>query len=87
MWVYLGFMRQQMREEQFAEHPTGIREITRLRLTSTVPFRSVASRTVVENGIMSVQTGETSFIEIEFDNNRQRAHQDFRPLLPLIFHF
>jgi hypothetical protein len=85
MWVYLSFMRRVDREHQFVEHPIGIREITRLTLTTTVLFRSTASRRIVESGILSAQKGPRSLLEIEFDGNRRKEIVDFRPHLPLIF--
>lgn len=85
MWVYLSFMRRLYREEQFIEHPTGIREITALTLTTPVPLHSQASQKVIESGILKTRLGETHLLEIEFDNTRQEEHVDFRPHLPFIF--
>jgi len=87
MWVYLSFMQRATREAWFVEHPIGIREITRLTLTTPLPLRSVASQRVLENKILSARTGEKSLLEVEFDNHRRKQIQDFRPHLPLVFRF
>jgi len=85
MWIYLSFMRRTQREQWFIEHPIGVREITRLNLTSPVPLRSTVAQRMVESGVLSARTGTTSLLEIEFDNKRRNEHLDFRPHLPFIF--
>lgn len=85
MWVYLNFMRRVDREQRFVEHPIGIREITGLTLTTPSELRSIASRRIVESGILSTQIGSESLLEIEFDGRRRKAVKDFRPHLPLVF--
>jgi hypothetical protein len=86
MWVYLGFMRRALRERWFVEHPVGIRAITGLTLTTTVPLQSEASQKVIESGILVSRVGETPLLEIEFDGGRRNERVDFRPDLPLVFH-
>ena len=73
------------REQRFVEHPIGIREMTHLTLTTPVRLRSIASQSIVENGILSSQDGEESFLEIEFDGRRRKEIADFRPHLPVVF--
>lgn len=85
MWVYLSFMRRLHREEQFIEHPIGIREVTGLTLTTPVPLHSQVSQKVIESGILKSQLGERALLEIEFDNNRGKERVDFRPHLPVVF--
>jgi hypothetical protein len=85
MWVYLSFMRRAQREQWFIEHPIGVREITGLTLTSPVPLCSPAAQRILETGVLSVRTGPTSLLEIEFDHQRRNEHVDFRPHLPFIF--
>jgi hypothetical protein len=87
MWVYLGFMQRLDREQRFVEHPIGIREITNLTLTTPVPLRSGASRSIVESGILSSQAGPITLLEIEFDGNGRKEIADFRPDLPVVFQF
>ena len=85
MWVYLNFMRRAQREGWFTEHPVGVREITRLTLTTPIPLRSNASQKIIESGILETRTGAASLLEIEFDGHRRKEHVDFRPHLPVIF--
>lgn len=85
MWVHLSFMRRAQRERWFTDHPSGVREITRLTLTTPTPLRSNASHKIIESGVLSTRTGGTSLLEIELDGHRRKEHVDFRPHLPLIF--
>jgi Glyoxalase-like domain len=85
MWVYLSFMRRPHREECFIEHPIGIREITGLTLTTSVPLHSPASQNVIESGILKTRLGVTPLLKIEFDSKCRNKHVDFRPRLPFLF--
>ncbi len=85
MWVYLDFMRRSHREHQFHEHPTGVREITGLTLTTPAPLRSIASQRIVESSVLATREGPKSLLEIGFDGNRRNKKVDFRPHLPLVF--
>ena len=85
MWVHLSFMRRAQREGWFTEHPIGVREITRLTLTTPVPLRSSASQKIIESGILAIRTGAAPLLEIEFDCHRLKEQVDFRPHLPVIF--
>ena len=87
MWIHLSFMRQSQRKGWFSEHPVGIREITGLTLTTQMRLRSLASRKVIESGILDARVGATPLLEVEFDDKRRSDHMDFRPYLPLVFHF
>jgi hypothetical protein len=85
MWVHLSFMRRAQREGWFTEHPIGVREITRLTLTTPMPLRSNASQKIIESGVLETRTGATFLLEIEFDGHRRKERVDFRPHLPVIF--
>jgi hypothetical protein len=85
MWVHLSFMRRAQREGWFTKHPIGVREITRLALTTPTSLRSNASQKMVESGVFATRTGSTFLLEIEFDGRMRKAHVDFRPYLPVIF--
>jgi len=87
MWVYLDFLRREYREANFVEHPAGIREITGLSLNTPAPLRSEALRIAAENGVLSTRPASESLLEIEFDRLRRGQSKDFRPALPLVFHF
>jgi len=85
MWVHLSFLRRADREQRFTQHPAGIREITGLSLTTTVPLRSTASQRMVESKILSSREGAKPLLEIEFDGKRRNHVADFRPHLPIVF--
>jgi hypothetical protein len=85
MWVYLSFMRRTFREQWFIEHPSGVREITGLTLTTSVPLHSRVSQKMIESGILTARTGAAPLLEIEFDGKRQNQRMDFRPHLPFVF--
>jgi hypothetical protein len=85
MWIHLSFMRRAQREQWFTDHPSGVREITRLTLTTPTPLRSNASQKIIESGVLTTRTGATSLLEIELDGHRRKEHVDFRPHLPVIF--
>ena len=85
MWVYMSFMKRAQREHWFIQHPAGIREITGLALTTSVPLCSPVSQRVVESGILSTRTGAAPLLEIEFDGRPRNQFMDFRPHLPIVF--
>lgn len=85
MWIHLSFMRRAQREGWFTGHPIGIREITRLTLTTPMPLRSDASQKIIESRVLETRTGTTSLLEIEFDRHGRKERVDFRPHLPVIF--
>jgi hypothetical protein len=85
MWIHLSFMRRAQREGWFTEHPIGVREITRLILTTPMPLRSNVSRRMIESGVLETRTGAASLLVIEFDGQQRKKHVDFRPQLPVIF--
>jgi len=85
MWVYMSFMRRAHREQNFVEHPIGLRKITGLILTTPAPICSAASQCMVENKILTIREGPKSLLEIEFDSARRQQTKDLRPYLPLIF--
>jgi len=87
MWIYMSFMQRTRRDGWFAKHPVGVREITRLTLSTPVPLRSNASQKVIESGILETRPGAASLLEIEFDGRRRMKRMDFRPELPVIFEF
>lgn len=87
MWVHLSFVRRTQREGWFTKHPIGVREITRLTLTTPMPLRSNASQRIIENKVLAIRTGEKSLLEIECDCHRLNEYVDFRPHLPVIFQF
>jgi hypothetical protein len=87
MWIYMSFQRKAYWEERFNEHPIGIRQITGAALTHLAPLRSGIARTMVRNGVLSSRVGPAPLLEIEYDGARRKQIADFRPQLPLVFHF
>ena len=87
MWVYLDFMRRSHREAHFIEHPARFRKITALNLHTPAPLKSDAARAIVESGILPACPAGESTLEIEFDHKQQKRTHDFRPALPIVFHF
>ncbi len=65
-------------------HPTGVVEITGLRITlPTDKPMSGAARALHRAGIASFDMGSEHLVEIEFDRGSQGQSADFRPALPL----
>jgi hypothetical protein len=79
MWVFTPFLRR--RGMQIPEHPNGIREITALGLTSPTPLRSRAAEALP---ILTVESGPTHLLTIEFDHQIRSESTDLRPRLPLV---
>ena len=84
MWVYLGFLRREQREQWFQEHLLRVREITGLTLTTPIPLRSPASQKIVESGILSARSGGEYILEVEFDYRGRKQAIDHRPYLPVV---
>lgn len=69
-------------------HPKGFLEITRLRITLPAgdPM-SGAVRALHQAGAVSFVTGDEHLVEIELDRGSRGQSADFRPILPLRFHW
>ncbi len=87
MWINMGFMQRSGRAKNFLQNPSGIREITGLTLTTPAPLGSIAAQTMIDKGVISTNSGRGYLLEIEFDKGRGGQVKDFRPDLPLVFHF
>jgi hypothetical protein len=92
MWFYLGLGQRPdsapREQRQTLDHPVGFREITSVRLTTQVRGDlSLAAQTVVETHVISEQPGPEDLLELGFDDELQGKQQDFRPVLPLVFHW
>jgi hypothetical protein len=77
--------------EQFAadrreplDHAAGLGSITSLRCT--MPSRAALSPAALASGIELAQ-GDAHLLEISFDHAARGLSKDFRPALPLIFHY
>ncbi|MEM8857982.1 MAG: VOC family protein [Chloroflexota bacterium] len=92
MWFFLPFGSRPdqapSERRQPLEHPNGMREISSVRLTVVTdePFSDAATSAAALENIKIVR-GEAPLIEISFDQEADGKTHDFRPELPLIFHW
>jgi hypothetical protein len=84
MWVYMPFLRRVDQERRFVAHPNGACDVTRLTLTTPVPWRSPAAAAMVENAVLSTVEGPEYLVTIEFDHGLRQEARDFQPHLPLV---
>lgn len=69
-------------------HPIGFKEITALTLTlAPLATKSAALRAIEADGIISSINGSAPLAELFFDNAATGHIADFRPVLPLVFHW
>jgi hypothetical protein len=67
-------------------HRAGLREVTRVELTSPHADRLSPEMTVVADaGLVQLRSGQEYLVQLGFDGESQGQQADFRPLLPLIF--
>ena len=90
MLFYLAFAQRPdtLQSTQPLDHEIGFQEITGLRVTC--PQRDSASSGVAALEHLNIATlvsGSEHCIEIEFDGRTQSNTMDFRPHLPLVFHW
>jgi hypothetical protein len=70
------------------EHAAGVEEVTGVRLVSPHEGKlSTELQSVVDSGLVSLGTGGEYLMEISFDKGAEGQKADFRPGLPLIFHW
>lgn len=88
MWFYTSAGKA---PEQFAadrrqplDHASGLGSITSLRCT--MPSLAALSPAALASGIELAQ-GDAHLLEISFDHTTRGLSKDFRPALPLIFHY
>lgn len=69
-------------------HPRGLREITAVDITrpSFQPL-SAAARCLTELGLVRFRFGPDHLLELSFDDRGAGRRVDFRPDLPLVFHW
>jgi hypothetical protein len=86
MLFYLPFSRQP--DPVPIEHPAGLRRMTRLDLvTPHSASQSIALKAMSMIDIVRVHSGAEYLLHLGFDGERQGRAADFRPLLPVIFHW
>lgn len=92
IWFYLRFAgrpdSEPVEKRQPLDHPIEFREITGVRVMrpTTQPL-SAAGEAVVRTGVISILSGKEHLIEVTFDGHRKGRRADFRPDLPLVFHW
>jgi len=75
-------------KRQPLEHAAGLREISRVEWVRPGPQKiSSALQAVKSARLVRVREGTESFIELGFDGEAQGYKADFRPVLPLVFHW
>ena len=92
LWFYLGFGQRPDAPEwprrQPLEHPVGFQEVTHVRLTSpTAENPSAAASVVSRAGVVTLIPGAEHLLEMTLDGGSQGSSKDFRPVLPLVFHW
>jgi hypothetical protein len=89
MWCYMENGRPPaewpMERRQPMEHPSGLREITGVRLFRPPVSEASVTRAMANQRVIALQTGAESLLELQFDNQQQGGRADFRPDLPLVF--
>ncbi len=91
-WFFLGFGRRPDAPEwprhQPLAHTVGFQEVTQIRLTSPVEGSpSAAAAAVLRTGTATLVSGPEHLLEMRFDGGTQGRSKDFRPVLPLVFHW
>ena len=88
MWFYLDFVGpielRRLREAEPKEHPIGVRELTRIHLSSPTEPPSEAARVLRERGVVTFAAASEYLAELTFDGGGAGAQADLRPDLPLI---
>jgi hypothetical protein len=70
------------------DHAIGFKEISRLRLTLKRNGPISAPLVALERlGIIEIRAGDAPLVDIGFDREREGQFSDFRPALPLCFHW
>jgi hypothetical protein len=73
---------------QVTAHPADLREITRLQFGSPhADHLSPEMSAVTGKDLVQLRTSLEYVIELGFDGESQGRRKDFRPLLPLVFHW
>lgn len=70
------------------DHACGTRQITAITITTPTekPWSSAAAAATRTEGL-TMRRGDNHLMEITFDHGHKGQHHDFRPALPLVFHY
>jgi hypothetical protein len=67
------------------EHPSGLREITGVRIVSPWLEETTLTHAMTRAGVISSKTAREHLLELQFDGGLHGKRMDFRPDLPLVF--
>lgn len=92
LWFFIGFSgrpdgrRPGAREP--VDHPSGLREISSLRVTLPMTEKlSHSAECIDRTGLVTLVAGAGHLLELGFDGQTVGHSHDFRPELPLVFHW
>ena len=89
MWCYMETGRAPadapLERRQPLEHPSGLREMTGVRIVSPLLEETSLTHAMTRAGVVDSNTGPEHLLELQFDGGSQAKSMDFRPDLPLIF--
>jgi hypothetical protein len=91
MWCYLEAGRSPADapadRRQPLDHPSGFREVTGVRIVSPRLEETSLTVAMARAGVIDWNTGREHLLELSFDGALQASRMDFRPDLPLVFHW
>jgi len=91
MWCYMETGRAPKdappERRQPLEHPSGLREMTNVRIVSPLLEETSLTNAMTLAGVIGSNNGPAHLLELQFDGGRQAKSMDFRPDLPLIFNW
>ena len=79
---FLGFGRSPAMEQ-----PVGFQNVTGVRIITPAPVRSDAMKALVAEHVLTVESGPEHRLELTLEDARAGRSHDFRPELPLVFHW
>jgi hypothetical protein len=91
MWCYMEAGRAPaeapVERRQPLEHPSGLRDVTGVRIVCPLFAKASVTLAMAHAGVISSETGSEHLLDLSFDHGGQAKRTDFRPDLPLVFHW
>ena len=95
MWCYIKGGRAQagtppeelMDRRQPVEHPAGFRDITGVHIVCPSLVATSVTQAMADQKVITLETGSEHLMGLQFDAGRKGKLFDFRPELPLVFHW
>lgn len=91
MWFILPFgiapIDTPMERRQPLIHENGLQKVTKITITQPTEIISKAAEYANTLNSFSIKQGSEHLLELTFDESEKGLSQDFRPTLPLIFHW